>query len=285
MTPSPRAASAASTPRGNRLNHGDRRNSTATVDERRYQKQRTQRATYACERCRIKKLRCTGGHPCSSCRRAEIECDFGDRGLDWQQSASVTNQRLLQLEKTVMDLVSGLSHLTHPQQPALPPSPLPLAGQIASVTSANLADPFRHAPVSGRAINVTGVDSPSSLIARTIGPPDSTFPARSNVDRPTQSQGTSRTPGSIYTSPVHSGDSEGLDSRWAALQNNSAPFPPLMSHPTVWSGGPAKPSPGGDQNAQFALGITRYEAKVDLQSEPVSGGIVDELMARALFTL
>ncbi|GAQ05327.1 hypothetical protein ALT_2648 [Aspergillus lentulus] len=285
MTPIPRAASVGSPSRGhNRLDRVDCRNSTAAVDKRQHQKQRTQRATYACERCRLKKLRCTGGHPCSACRRAEIECDFGDRGVDWQQSISITNQRLLQLEKTVMELVSGLSHLTHPQQAALPQSPFPHAGQMVSATSANLADSFHHATAYGRAINVHEVNSPSPQMTRTAGPPDS-FPARTNIAEPTQNQGPSATPERICTSPGHPGDSEGLDSRWAALQNNSAPFPPLMAHPTVWSGEPAKTISSGDPNAQFALGMTHYEAKVDLQSEPVSGGIVDKRVARALFSL
>jgi hypothetical protein len=75
----------------------------------------------------------------------------------------------LQLEKTVMELVSSLSHLTHPQQAAPPQSPYPHAGQIVSVTSANLADSFHHATVSGRAINVHEVNSPSPQITRTVG--------------------------------------------------------------------------------------------------------------------
>lgn len=158
MTPSPRAV-----PEGSpSLDRVDRHNSTAAVHKRQFQKQRTQRATYACERCRLKKLRCTGGHPCGACRRAGIECDFGDRGLDWQQSLSLTNQRLLQLEKTVMELVSSLGHLTHPPQEALPQSAFPQARQI--------------------------VNSPSAQITRTAGPPDS-FPARTNVAEPTQSHG------------------------------------------------------------------------------------------------
>ncbi|KAG4430183.1 hypothetical protein IFR05_014342 [Cadophora sp. M221] len=87
------------------------------------------------------------------------------------------------------------------------------------------------------------------------------------------------------TSPSNTGVSEGLDSRWAALQHNSAPFPPLMLNPAVWSGEPAITSPEGDPTAQFALGMTRYQAKVDLHSEPVSEDIVKEPVARVLFTL
>ncbi|PKX89154.1 Zn(II)2Cys6 transcription factor domain-containing protein [Aspergillus novofumigatus IBT 16806] len=182
MTPSPRAASAGSSSRGhNGLDRVDRRNSTAAVNKRQYQKQRTQRATYACQRCRFKKLRCTGGHPCSACRRAEIDCDFGDRGLDWQQSISITNQRLLQIEKTVMELLSSQSDLNHPQQAAPPQSPFPHAGQTVSVTSANFADSFHRDTASGRAINVHEVNGPSPQITQTAGPPDSSFPLRSPI--------------------------------------------------------------------------------------------------------
>ncbi|GFF57345.1 hypothetical protein IFM46972_10769 [Aspergillus udagawae] len=286
MAPSHRAASEGSTPRGrSRSDHGGHRNPTATGSQRQYQKRRVQRAMWACERCRVKKLRCSGGHPCSACRRAEIECDFGDRGLDPQQSISNTNQRLSQLEKTVTDLVSGLSHLTRPRQPGHLPSPSLHTGQAFSGTSVNLADPHHHVPVPERAINVPHVENPSYIVARAIAPPAPSFAAQFDVAPPPQSQGTSVTPERMCTSPIHSGEPDGLGFRWAALQNNAAPFPPLMAYPTLWSGEPTKTSPEGDPPAHFGLGMTHYEAKVTLQSEPVSERMVSESVARALFSL
>jgi hypothetical protein len=92
-----------------------RRNSTSTGEDRQAPKQRAQRTTMACERCRTKKLRCMGGHPCSGCQRAKVECDFGDRAWESQQNSSLTNQRLAQLEKTIAGLVIDISHLTRAQ--------------------------------------------------------------------------------------------------------------------------------------------------------------------------
>ncbi|KAF7171986.1 hypothetical protein CNMCM5623_004245 [Aspergillus felis] len=200
MAPSPRAASTGSTPGGrSRSDHGGHRNSTATGSQRPHQKQRVQRAMWACERCRIKKLRCSGGHPCSACRRGEIECDFGDRGLDPQQTN--TNQRPSQLETMVTDLVSGLSHLSRPRQAGRLPSPSLHTGQAFSAKSAKLADPHDHVPVPERAINVPDVESPSFIVARAIAPPAPPFAARFDVAPPPQSQATSVTPDRMWRLP------------------------------------------------------------------------------------
>ncbi|UKZ91445.1 uncharacterized protein TrAFT101_006423 [Trichoderma asperellum] len=288
MSTSPSPASAVSFKRTRKRLDG---NCRSDRHDPQYQKQRLQRATWACERCRIKKLRCTGGHPCSSCRRAEIECDFGDRG-DPQQSSSITNQRLSKLEKTVTDLVTGLSHLTSPQQTgapfqssARPSSPCPAPGQVFPVTSADLANASHQTPGPEATPKVHDTQSRSLSVARTSSAPASSFVGAFAVTPPSQSQGGMATSGYTRTSPLKLGVSEGLDSRWEALQHSPAPFPPLMSHPTVWSGEPAKTSPQGDPTAQLALGMTHYRANVGLQSEPVSEGIVSELGAKALFAL
>jgi hypothetical protein len=276
MSASPGSAPAVSFRRAR--NRVDRRSSTAPGDDRPYQKQRSQRATWACERCRIKKLRCMGGHPCSACRRAEIDCDFGDRGPDAQQNTSVTNQRLLQLEKAVTELVAGLSHRTHPRQPNAPIQTSP--GLLSDRTY-----PHHHVPTPDRALNGPDVESTSATMARNMMAPASSFVARSIVTPLAHGQGRSATPERMRTVPINPGMSEGLDARWAAVQQNSAPFPPLMSHPTVWSGEPASTSPEGEPTSQVALGMTHYKADVGLRSDPVSEGIINELLARALFTL
>lgn len=304
MSASPPPASEASSrqarDRFDRHHRLDRRSPAAAGDDRPYERQRSQRATWACERCRFKKLRCTGGRPCSACRRAEIECDFGDRGLDQQQSAciSITNQRLSQLEKTVTELVSGLSHLTRPplqlpsgssQPSACPPSstfPLQRLG-LFSATPADptTTGPSHHVAAPELTMHVPDTERPSSFAARTMSAPAQSFVAGSDVSPLAQVQRATATSARALTSPSNSGVSEGLESRWTALQHNSAPFPPLMGHPTVWSGKPAATSPEGDPTTESAVGMTRYQANVALQSEPVSEGIINVSVARALFTL
>lgn len=265
--------------------------SAITADRHRL-KERSQRATYACERCRMKKLRCAGGHPCSACVRSQSECNIGDRARDSEQHIAFTNQRLAELERTVHELVSGLSHLTEPRQPspsvqlsARPTTPFALSGQqpcpIASAASTghqyqdSRQERTPRLPVFGAV---------SSHVSQNIPTPSITLAARSDMVRGVRSPGISTTE-LMSTSPMNPSVSDGIDSRWAALQQGSAPFPPMMTHPTVWSGEPATTSPVGGLNAQSALGMTQYRAKVDLQSEPVSEGIINDSAARTLFSL
>ncbi|KAJ4229766.1 hypothetical protein NW757_014032 [Fusarium falciforme] len=234
----------------------------STGDERPPQKPRTRRTTLACERCRTKKLRCMGGHPCSTCKRAKADCDFGDRGWDSQQSISATNQRLSQLEKTVTELVAGLGHLTNPQplSHAVPRDQLFLAGSPRHVSAPE------HPPC---------LEAPPLSDAQTTAVPGLSPPVHS----PSRAS-----PEPVRSSSVNPRASERLESRWDALQHNSAPFPPLMNHPTAWSGEPSKTSPDAVK-ANLTLGMTHYKAHVHLQSEPVSEGIVSDAAARALFAL
>jgi len=241
-----------------------RRNSTAALagDERQAPKQRTKRTALACERCRMKKLRCMGGHPCGACQRASADCDFGDRVWDSQQSISATNQRLSQLEKTIADLAASLSHLKNPQP---------------------VGDSCAHAsvpPLSGPSLGVQAI--PDSSV--NVNEPLHLVSSPKQVSPAAQSQGSDATPNSLRSSSANPRMSETLESRWAALQRNVAPFPPLMAHPTVWSEEPAKPSLGGIA-AQPTLGLVHYRAQVHLQSEPISEGIIGEMVARALFGL
>lgn len=286
-SPSP-ASSALSYKRAqNRVDRTNRRNSAAAGSER-IPKQRSQRATWACERCRIKKLRCIGGHPCGGCGRAEVECDFGERG-DSNLSISITNQRLAQLEKTVTELVANSSPLPDPRQPdghvqptACLPSYFFPSDQPLPTTSTESPDNHRHVHRSEPAGAIPRIDTPTSVARTAAGLSDST---QSSVTPFARGQGTTATPGRMHSSAANPGGSDGLESRWAALQRNTAPFPPLMGHPTVWSGEPAKESTDRDSTARSAVGMTSYTAKVDLRSEPVVNGIVSESAARLLFAL
>jgi hypothetical protein len=74
------------------------------------------RSPLACERCRIKKLRCAGGNPCRSCLNASAECSF-DLGLDKSLGIGGVelSVRVTQLEREVADLrslVHGLLNKT-----------------------------------------------------------------------------------------------------------------------------------------------------------------------------
>lgn len=250
-----------------------KRRNSSPGDERQTQKQRAQRTTMACERCRMKKLRCIGGHPCSACQRAKTECGFGDRELDSQNSISVANQRISQLEKTIADLVASLSR----QPPANSTQP---SAQLPE-RPANLGDSQPDIPAIQHTRNAAHCfDSPPLTDVENMTVPSSLFP-RSYMGLVAPSGSLTMTPADSTADPRIS---ERLESRWSALQHDSAPFPALMSHPAAWSGEPVKTSPDG-VSPNTTVGMTLYKAQVHLQSEPVSEGIVGEVVARGLFTL
>ncbi|KAJ4265748.1 hypothetical protein NW764_015580 [Fusarium oxysporum] len=245
----------------------------------------------ACERCRMKKLRCMGGHPCSGCQRAKAECDFGNRAWESQQNSSLTNQRLAQLEKTIAGLVIDISHLARTQ---------PAGVHIESSARASPSQP-QYQPSLGSSVNPTGASHhvsaveeardvpclgtpPLSDAQTTAVVPQMSFASESHPSPLAPNQVADMRPELIRSPSVDSRTSERLESRWDALQKNTAPFPPLMSHPTAWSGKPSNTSPD-DSASQVALGMTHYKAQVHLHSEPLSEGIVSEVVARALFTL
>lgn len=273
-----------------------RQNSTSDGNERPTQKQRANRTTFACERCRAKKLRCIGGHPCSACQRAKADCDFSDRGWDAQQSISITNQRLSQLEKTLADLVDNLSHLTHPQ-----PSSAGASMQLSVRASSNQHPQDEDIPPptatafgpehtasmtaqTGNAQNVPHLRSPPQSNAQAIEQPNVLLTTQSEVSPLATTQELDATTVSTRNTPVNARASEKLESRWAALQQDSAPFPPLMAHPAVWSVEPAGTSPD-DATNHLSIGMTHFKAQIHLKSEPIYEGLVGEIAARALFML
>lgn len=288
-------AASASLKRGRRSGSRSRSAGTGSIavgDERQHQKPRAQRATWACERCRNKKLRCTGGYPCSSCQRAEIECDFDDRGTSSNQGPFVTNQRLLQLEKTVTDLVAGLSHLTSRQQPShhvqhsahLQSSSVPPSDGGFIVSSPGWTDANQLVPRQELTPNVGDIPDSSSTLRYNMAP-TLTNASQPGVNLFAPSQAISPISQRTPVSPIRPEGPEGLQSRWTALQQNEAPFPQLMAHPIAWSGKPAKLTSEGGPTEQSAIGMTQFTASVNFHSDPMSERIVTEPQALALFRL
>ncbi|KAF5264654.1 hypothetical protein FOXYS1_4553, partial [Fusarium oxysporum] len=264
-----------------------RRNSTSTGDDRQAPKQRAQRTTMACERCRMKKLRCMGGHPCSGCQRAKAECDFGNRAWESQQNSSLTNQRLAQLEKTIAGLVIDISHLARTQ---------PAGVHIESSARASPSQP-QYQPSLGSSVNPTGASHhvsaveeardvpclgtpPLSDAQTTAVVPQMSFASESHPSPLAPNQVADMRPELIRSPSVDSRTSERLESRWDALQKNTAPFPPLMSHPTAWSGKPSNTSPD-DSASQVALGMTHYKAQTSTDLK----GYFDQIRSSSPFLL
>lgn len=254
------------------------------------QKKRAQRASYACERCRTKKLRCTGGDPCTVCQRVKAECDFGDRGEAWPQS-SATTERITQLERTVTDLVSGLTHLIRQPVDSQSTAVQSLSEHSQPVSSSGYGAATASLATTGRLND--SLPSERNNVEALLETSSLSYPRSSTtiLSGPVVAQGQSyhqqqySKSGATYTpaSATHSSPSETINSRWTALQHDPAPFPAMMAHPTAWSGQPATTSPQGEPDA--VLGMTHYRANVNLRSEPVSAEIIDASVARELFRL
>lgn len=180
-----------------------------------------------------------------------------------------------------MDLVSGLSHLTQNPQPlAIPP---PITADRTTTNSIPYSSPSTSSQNQNYPLTIpTALNGSSSFPVDTRRPtfsPTAPPPALSHTrDHPSHrlsSEGSRPSPPGRYA--------ETLDSRWEALQQNSAPFPPLMKYPTVWSGEPAAPASQCDPDAESVPGLKQYVAKVGLRSDPISEGILNKSFALTLF--
>ncbi|KAG9797217.1 hypothetical protein KCU80_g596, partial [Aureobasidium melanogenum] len=65
-----------------------------------------QRASKACNRCRAKKARCSGGYPCSRCKSSDALCIFGYPKKSKRKEFSEHYVRTLEMQQ--FKLVAGL---------------------------------------------------------------------------------------------------------------------------------------------------------------------------------
>ncbi|KZF21338.1 hypothetical protein L228DRAFT_249146 [Xylona heveae TC161] len=65
--------------------------------------QQTRRAANACQRCRSRKVKCSGKHPCNNCEKRSLECIF-----DEEDRKILVSERLYQeLKRKVQDIETG----------------------------------------------------------------------------------------------------------------------------------------------------------------------------------
>ncbi len=105
------------------------------------------RAPLACERCRVKKLRCSGGDPCRSCLNAGAPCDFDvSPGRSDRLGGVDLTVRVGQLEKMVTELQQQVQTLacreggprTHP--PRVEQAPTQMTPSTISPRTAQRSD-------------------------------------------------------------------------------------------------------------------------------------------------
>lgn len=256
---------------------------------------RPTRAAKACRRCHRKKLRCFGGCPCSSCKRAHQSCDFGDHdsggigsgiGEQGDYSYATTGSvdvsvRFNQLEKLVKDLLQkvgntakldqqgeGSEHGGDPSHATVAldtinnsPSidfPLPSFEIPVETTGSEIAvQPERHVSFPGFPDYLSPPVRPLSQQVRETGKPKS------------------------QKSP---------ESRLAASQDAAkygAPLQSLAFNPAYWDNADRTrpPSPVREPVEQAEDFWTTFDVRPGLKDDPISLGIIDSSTAESLVNL
>jgi hypothetical protein len=249
------------------------------------------RAPQACQRCRQKKMRCTGGKPCVKCLRASEACIFEHRinepghddGIAKEHDAAT---RIAQLEKTLSSLVHGLpinepTTITITAKSVTPVSPIPLqspphriaarpgdAGQPIVLTAAGSNPLLELDSLPYSAPSAIPFQLPSQLPS----------PFGHMVDTPTVlADPSSVTP----TSTAKKTSPEDPQSRLETAATGYAPFQPLTYHPSYWenreTSRPTSPKP------EDAVPV--FEARAAVNDDPISLGWVNGASGEALVDL
>ncbi|GMK56158.1 hypothetical protein CspeluHIS016_0212140 [Cutaneotrichosporon spelunceum] len=146
------------------------------------------RAPLACERCRVKKLRCSGGYPCRSCLNASAECDFEvSAGRTDRLGGVDLSVRVTQLEKAVADLQAQVHGLSGP---AVTPAAAAAATHIP--TWADTTSPLSG--ISGQSQQRADETSASRFLAITLPTNSGVAPFPALMHHPSIWENRSRSP-------------------------------------------------------------------------------------------
>ena len=214
------------------------------------------RAAKACRRCHRKKLKCHGGCPCVSCKKAHQSCDFGS------EPASEKDDRLARLEKLVESLVGHINSPKHPPTPSTSSLPSNLMDLSSIVGDSSVAHDWAGAP------GLENLFSPSTLAGSYHPPP---------VPRP--GPALDRDDERPHNTP---------ESRFAMSQapdQHRAPFRPLAFHPAHWEDKdrtrPPSPVPLSTGERFWELS----DVGPGMNSDPVYMGVIDVATAQNLMDL
>lgn len=247
---------------------------------------RFQRAFQACERCRRKKLRCTGGCPCTRCVRSKAHCDFGDTGVDRQRQEPPhdSRTRLSQLEKQVESLLSVLPNGLAPQT-LMPNNNLGISddrsgfGGMHNFTPQTTSLSLISAPPPPM-VGSAHFHPFSSVPIQTA----STFRFSHSGPSPADSLG-------ALSAASNNKPKDSPEGRLAVATQSgpgfTAPFQPLTYRPGLWENREASraTSPQPDYPSSRDESWNVFEARAGPKDDPITNGIVDEVMADTLFNL
>lgn len=261
------------------------------------QEHRNQRAPQACLRCRRKKLRCTGGCPCSKCIRVKEVCDFGERGeglLGVQVSGVDSTVRIAQLEKTVATLLADLAVLRPDPSNATGTSGYMANGVQSSAAAISTTSHFPPQPFFDTP-SLSGIDTRDAPV-----PPASIPPVFTALPCPPVTSAFARTvrfgpspdksSGSPASDKRKEKDKGSPQDRLAAASGEgqvfAAPFQPLTYQPALWDNKEqsrrSSPQPGGPSRDEA---WPAFEANAGPKDDPLTTNLINVSQAESLFDL
>lgn len=257
---------------------------------------RATRAAKACRRCHRKKLRCFGGHPCQSCKKAHQSCDFGEATAETLEGTTARSnsdsdglkKRFEDLEQLVQTLVARST-----TQPIPTSAPLPQGstGQTLSFIPPNyMPTPDQSClPLNEDDGGFNFIQSLERDLASTdqqSGPSRSVHPTRADpvalhnvqlTDPIEPFLGTIRsppTPTSVHHArDRHQGSAEGRLALLAQVGSRySAPLRPLAFQPAHWENADytRPPSPSREEDRLGQDFWQSMEVRPGLSDDPVT---------------
>lgn len=207
------------------------------------------RAPLACERCRVKKLRCTGGNPCRSCHTSGSSCSF-DLGLERSLGIGGVDLgvRVTRLEEELVNLRAQFGAWTDGQR-------VLSTERTAFQTAAENAQQFTGANHSS-----AQPGEPSAMSASEHSGPSNPLigenPSNRLANAPTQ-----------------------------PIQSSVAPLPPQMHNSSTQNHSTRGLSPQTAARPQPQIGISSFDPSARTRDDPISLGIIDHALGRSLFNL
>lgn len=265
---------------------------------------RPTRAAKACRRCHRKKLRCHGGHPCNSCKRAHQSCDFGETSIQAGGSASGgtetadVNKRFQNLENLVNTLLAkvsptqdsryatGVQNSSFTSRPMLPTpdqSSLLASGHPNGSGSMDPNDLTMNGPTGSAQFHfdpLPGVSITPATATIPMPPPESNHLVINARSPPT--------PSSSHSRDRHQGSAEGRLALLARVGSQySAPLRPLAFQPAHWENADhtRPPSPSREDEPASQVFWQSMEVRPSLTDDPLSLGWVDQTISDELVTM
>lgn len=270
------------------------------------------RAAKACRRCHRKKLRCFGGHPCSSCKKAHQSCDFGEGSANGLTGGNGVETVVKDdFDKRFKDLES----LVHSILDRVTPQPARTYSEAAPASNNQFLSTYMPSPsqscllAADDGINLASFSTgnaellrnPAGLDLRRLSP--TTHGSSRNILSIAETMADNAlgdylapsrsppTPSSMsHTRNRNQGSAEGRLALLAQVGSRySAPLRPLSFQPAHWENAdhtrPPSPARDGDEHKLSQDFWHTMEVRPSLRDDPLSLGWIDKATANSLVSL